>query len=146
MSKQRYNGQTVFRDCCVNEFERRASWKLFFIPYNRRRRREGVRPLHRPRSAILGRAITSESQGHHEMSPQTSYKQKKTTILPHFSRTESCYHSLRQITNIKASKFTFQTFKIRFSDLQNSRFKSLKFAFQTFKIRVSRFQNSRFKA
>ena len=29
----------------------------------------------------------------HEMSLQTSYRQKKTTILPHFSRPESwCYY------------------------------------------------------
>ena len=39
---------------------------------------------------------TYESQGHHEMGPQTSYKQKKTTILQHFSSPESWYHSFHR--------------------------------------------------
>ena len=74
----------------------------------------------------------------HEMGLQTSYRQKKTTILPHFSRPESWYHSFPQIMNIKPSKFVFQTFKIRFSDLRNSLFRPSKFALQGFKIRASR--------
>ena len=74
--------------------------------------------------------VTYEALGHHEMGPQTSYKQKKTTILQHFSSPESWYHSFPQIMNIKASKFALQTFKNRLSDLQNSRFKASKFALQ----------------
>ena len=80
------------------------------------------------------------------MSPQTSYKQKTTTILQHFSRLELWYRSFSQILNSKTSKFGFQTFKIRFSDIQNSFFSPSKFAFQTFKIRVPDLQNSNFKA
>ena len=76
--------------------------------------------------------IPYKSQEHHEMGPQKSYKHFKTTILQHFSRPESWYHSFPQIINVKASKFAFQTFKIRFSDLQNSRFKVSKFALQGF--------------
>ena len=78
-------------------------------------------------------------QGHHEIGPQTSYRKKKTTILPHFSSPESWYHSFREIMNIKASKFALQTSKIRF-------FRPSKLVFQTFKIRASDLQNSRFKA
>ena len=112
----------VFRRPCLRQ-PCEAVWKLFFYSLQpaavKRGGGGGVRPLHRPRSAILGRAITYESQGHHEMGPQTSYKQKKTTILKHFSRPESWYHSFSQIL----------TFKIRFSDLQNSLFRPSKFGF-----------------
>ena len=52
----------------------------------------------------LDMLITYESQGHHEMGPQTSYKQKKTTILQHFSRPESWYHSFPQIMKHNHSK------------------------------------------
>ena len=38
-----------------------------------------------------------KSQEHHEMGPQKSYKHFKTTILQHFSRPESWYHSFAQI-------------------------------------------------
>ena len=38
------------------------------------------------------------------MGPQRSYKQKKTTILHHFSRPESWYHSFPQIMKHNHSK------------------------------------------
>ena len=41
--------------------------------------------------------ITYKSQEHHEMGPQKSYKQFKTTILQHFSHLEAWYHSFLQI-------------------------------------------------
>ena len=39
-----------------------------------------------------------DEKDHHETDPQRSYKQKKTTILPHFPSPESWHHSFPHIT------------------------------------------------
>ena len=54
--------------------------------------------------SCLDMLITYKSQDHHEMGPQKSYKQKKTTILQHFSRPESWCNSFPQIMKLNHSK------------------------------------------
>ena len=67
----------------------------------------GASPIAGPESSYNGAInLTSprgggnppyESQEHHEMGPQISYKQKKTTILHHFFLSLSWYYSFPQI-------------------------------------------------
>ena len=50
--------------------------------------------------------------------------------MPHFERPGIMVPCFVQILNIQFSKFALQTFKIRASDLRNSRFKASKFALE----------------
>ena len=65
--------------------------------------------------------VSLKNKDHHEMGLQTSYRQKKTTIQPHFSRPESWYHSFPQIMQSYHQKHPF--FKNK-KKLLNSRAKN----------------------
>ena len=64
-----------------------------------------------------------KSQEHHEMGPQKSYKHFKTTILQHFSRPESWYHSFAQIMQSYHPNDQKNTFFQKWKKRQNSRAK-----------------------